>query len=118
MPTRVGRLSERITIQSRTVANSTLGAPVDTWTEYHRCYAEIVARPGRERYREQRDLSITEQELRVRFDSVTAPLADATGPGEYRVLWPSTSGVPWDLEGAVREDGRRRWLLLRLTRTR
>jgi len=117
MPSKVGRLSELVTIQVRTVANSTLGAPVDTWARHTRAYAEFVVNPGSERFREERELNATERELRVRFNSQTNELTEAGGSGKFRVLWPSTSSEPWDLEDAVREDGRRRWVRLRMSRT-
>lgn len=116
MPTNVGRLSELITIQVRTVANSTLGAPVDSWVRHARAYAEFIVNPGDERFREDRELNVTERQLRVRFNALTNQLTEAGGAGRFRVLWPSTDSEPWDLEDAVREDGRRRWVRLRMSR--
>lgn len=116
MPSEIGSLSEQIWVQERTVANSTLGAPVETWVLHMRAYAQVMSKPGQERYREERELNVTSRDLRIRFNSKADELTQAGGSGKFRVLYPSTSAEPWDLQDAVRVDGRRRWVDLKIRR--
>ena len=114
---RSGKLSERIWIQVRTVATSTdIGAPTETWALHHRTRAEVITTPGTERYQEAREMNVARRTFRIRYNPTTAPLVAAGGSGEYRVLYPSTSAAPWDVEDALNEEGMRRSILVTCVR--
>ena len=110
---RSGQLTEQVWIQRRTVATSTdIGAPEESWALYHRTRAEVVTDPGRERYTEAQELNIARRTFRIRYNPTTLPLVAAGGAGEYRLLYPSTSAAPWDIDDALNERGMRRTILV------
>lgn len=108
-----GRLSEQVWLQKRTVTTSTdIGAPEESWAFYHRTRAQVVTRPGRELFTEQRENNVARRTFRIRYNPTTAPLIVAGGSGEYRLVYPSTTAAPWDIEDALDEDGLRRSILV------
>ncbi len=45
---KAGKMRNRITIQTKTVAKGSAGGQVETWTDLYTCYADIESTVGRE----------------------------------------------------------------------
>lgn len=101
-----GLLRRRIVVQKRTVANNAIGEPVETWSRHLKTPAQVVTRGGRESFREDREQARDMITFRVRWTASR----EAWNAADYRVLYPSTDGEPYDIESVQDVEGRRRYL--------
>ena len=104
------RLRQRIELQQATTADDATGQPIETWSTYRRCFANVIDTSGREVIRGEGFDSVVDAKVTIRYPregriptSSDRLLYDENGTTQTRTL---------NVERVRRMDGKRRWLEL------
>lgn len=105
------RLRQRVELQQSTSSQDAAGQPIETWSTYLRCFANVVDVGGRESIRGEGFESVVDCEVTMRYPregriptSSDRVIYDENGTETTRTL---------NIERVRRLDGERRWLKLR-----